>query len=206
MISHATSRVNQYTDECNRWASTFPHSKSFYRTINFRMQNRLRVTELKHEMANIHATKLQSQLKSFIKVSRWSCLRIEKLHFFLFWFLQTYFSFVIVSTTTYSWKSLFYEKFLWFSSLTNLFWFIKAILWNACKLQRQDEKPEDENHRDGDRGAAGQSGLQRSFAESRGNIRWDPQVARGSKAERIPSRWGEFDAYSSSHSNLLFVS
>lgn len=35
------------------------------------MQNRLRITELKHEMSNIHVTKMQSQLKSFIKVSRW---------------------------------------------------------------------------------------------------------------------------------------
>ncbi|CRL00733.1 CLUMA_CG013989, isoform A [Clunio marinus] len=52
MISHATSRVNQYTDECNR------------------MQNRLRVTELKCEMTNLQSSKLQTQLKSFIKASR----------------------------------------------------------------------------------------------------------------------------------------
>lgn len=50
-------------------------SLTFLSLISFhfsrRMQNRLRITELKHEMANLQANKLQSQLKSFIKVSRW---------------------------------------------------------------------------------------------------------------------------------------
>ncbi|KAG5674273.1 hypothetical protein PVAND_004253 [Polypedilum vanderplanki] len=52
MISHATSRVNQYTDECNK------------------VQNRMRIIEIKIQMASIHVSKLQSTLKTYIKVSR----------------------------------------------------------------------------------------------------------------------------------------
>lgn len=49
-----------------------PDIKSIFvfQNIFFRVQNRMRIIELKHEMANIHVTKLQSQLKASIKVSR----------------------------------------------------------------------------------------------------------------------------------------
>lgn len=75
MISHATSRVNQYTDECNKYVENLAtincHLQSLTIFIKiYRVQNRMRITELKHEMANMHVTKLQSQLKASIKVSR----------------------------------------------------------------------------------------------------------------------------------------
>lgn len=81
---------------------------SFLIVVCSRMQNRLRISELKHEMANIHANKLQSQLKSFIKVSRWVAVaaiqRLSLLNFFCS--LQTYiFSHDFFMLCEYFWHS-----------------------------------------------------------------------------------------------------
>lgn len=52
MLSHATTRVNQCTNECTE------------------VKNNLKISELKLEVANNRVLKLQNQLKSAIKVSR----------------------------------------------------------------------------------------------------------------------------------------
>lgn len=62
--------INTLTNAISKFVKT-TGKEDFTEKFSFRMQNRLRITEMKHEMANLHASKLHTQLKSFIKISRW---------------------------------------------------------------------------------------------------------------------------------------
>lgn len=77
MLSHGASRVNQSQIEC---AET---------------RNLLKICELKQEVANNRVAKLQSQLKSAIRSSRWAFPRLLRLFISTITGFYFYFAFLV---------------------------------------------------------------------------------------------------------------